>query len=255
MNATPLTILNEDDKMFRDMTLDFAKQNIGPHVIEMDQQMKMRREIIDACFELGIMGIEIPEAYGGSGGTFFQSIVAIEALAMVDPSVAVLVDVQNTLVINAFLRWATEAQKEQYLPRLAKDWVGAYALSEPSSGSDAFALKCRAEQRGNDFVLNGSKLWITNGAEADLFVLMATVDPSAGYKGITAFLVERDFAGFSVGKKEDKLVIRSSSTCELILEDCVVPAANVIGEVGLEPLKGGFSRAISILTACPRLFR
>jgi len=232
VNATPLTILNEDDKMFRDMTLDFAKQNIGPHVIEMDQQMKMRREIIDACFELGIMGIEIPEAYGGSGGTFFQSIVAIEALAMVDPSVAVLVDVQNTLVINAFLRWATEAQKEQYLPRLAKDWVGAYALSEPSSGSDAFALKCRAEQRGNDFVLNGSKLWITNGAEADLFVLMATVDPSAGYKGITAFLVERDFAGFSVGKKEDKLGIRSSSTCELILEDCVVPAANVIGEVG-----------------------
>ena len=230
--TSPLTLLQPDEKLFQDAVFQFAKEQVAPHVEQMDTAGKLRQSIIDQCFQLGIMGIEIPEQYGGAGASFFTSIVAIEALARVDASVSVFVDVQNTLVINALLRWANDAQKEQYLPRLAADTVGAYALSEASSGSDAFALKCRAEKKGDTYVLNGHKLWITNAGEAELFVLMATVDSGLGYKGITAFLVERDFPGFSVGKKEDKLGIRASSTCELILEDCVVPAANVLGDVG-----------------------
>ena len=232
MTAPALTMLSEDEQIFRDAVSSFAKGTIGPHVMQMDEAQKMRQDVIDGCFELGIMGIEIPEQYGGSGSTFFNSILAIEAIAEVDASVGVFVDVQNTLCINALLRWTTEAQKEKYLPRMAKDWVGAYALSEPGSGSDAFALKCRAEDKGDHYVLNGTKLWITNANEANLFILMATVNPDAGYRGITAFLVERDFEGFKVGKKEDKLGIRASSTCELVLEDCIVPKENVLGEVG-----------------------
>ncbi len=230
--STPLTILSDDEKMFRDAVRQFAQKSIGPHVAEMDESQALKQSIIDGCFELGIMGIEIPEQYGGSDSTFFNSILAIEAIAEVDASVSVFVDVQNTLVINAFLRWGTDALRERYLPRLAKDTVGAYALSEPSSGSDAFALKCRAEDCGDHWKLNGTKLWITNGKEAGIFVLMANVDPSLGYRGITSFIVESGFEGFSVGKKEDKLGIRASSTTELILEDCIVPKENVLGEVG-----------------------
>ncbi len=227
-----LTALSEDERIFRDSVLDFARKRIGPHVMDMDKSMKLRQDVIDGCFEMGLMAIEVPENYGGSGSGFFEAILAIEAIATVDASVSVFVDVQNTLVLNAILRWGSDGQKEKYLPRLAKDWVSAYALSEPGSGSDAFALKTRAEDKGDHFVLNGSKLWITNALEANLFVLMATVNPEAGYRGITSFLVERDFPGFSVGKKEDKLGIRASSTCELVLEDCIVPKENVLGVVG-----------------------
>jgi len=227
-----LTMLSEEERLFRDSVLDFAKKRIGPKVAHMDEEAKMDPELIPALYDLGLMGIEIPEAYGGSGASFFNAILAVEALAEVDPSVSVLVDVQNTLVANALLRWATPAQKEQYLPRLAKEWVGSYALSEAGSGSDAFALGAQAEQKGGAWVLNGRKLWITNAHEASLFLVFASVDKSKGYRGITAFLVERGFPGFSVGKKENKLGIRASSTCELVLEDCEVPAANVIGEVG-----------------------
>jgi alkylation response protein AidB-like acyl-CoA dehydrogenase len=198
----------------------------------MDHEAKIPRELIDACFELGIMGVEIPEKHGGAGATFFMSILVVEELARVDASVAVLVDVQNTLVNNALLRWGTEEQKARYFPRLASQWVGAYALSEAGSGSDAFALACRATDKGDHYELTGRKLWITNAAEADLFIVMATVDPIQGYKGITSFLVERSFSGFQVGKKEDKLGIRASSTCELILEGCRVPKENVLGELG-----------------------
>jgi alkylation response protein AidB-like acyl-CoA dehydrogenase len=232
VTAQPLTLLGEDEKLFYDTVLGFARDRIGPHVAAMDHDMKLRPDVIAGCFELGLMGIEIPEKYGGSESTFFNAILAVEALAMVDPSVSVFVDVQNTLVINALLRWGSDAQKERYLTKLASEWVGAYALSEPSSGSDAFALKCRAERRGDRWVLNGSKLWITNALEANVFVLMANVDPAQGYRGITAFLVEKGAKGFKVGKKEDKLGIRASSTCELVLEDCEVPADNVLGEVG-----------------------
>jgi alkylation response protein AidB-like acyl-CoA dehydrogenase len=198
----------------------------------MDEHAKFPRTLVDELFSLGVMGIEIPEAYGGAGGTFFHSVLAVEALSRVDPSVGVLVDVQNTLVINALLRWAGDDVKSRYLPKLAASWVGAYALSEAGSGSDAFALATRAAERDGGFVLTGRKLWITNGNEANLFIVFANVKPEAGYRGITAFLVERDFPGFSVGKKEDKLGIRASSTCELLLEDCFVPRANVLGEVG-----------------------
>ncbi|MBR58751.1 MAG: acyl-CoA dehydrogenase [Myxococcales bacterium] len=232
MSDQPLTVLSEEEGMFRDAVRSFAKEQIAPYAGEMDKAMKIRPEILDGCFELGLMGIEIPERFGGSDSTFFNSILAIEALAEADASVSVMVDVQNTLVINALLNWGNEAQQERYLTRLAKDWVGAYALSEPSSGSDAFALKTRAEDKGDHFVLNGTKLWITNGMEASVFVLMATVDPSLGYRGITSFLVEKDFEGFGIGAKEDKLGIRASSTTELILEDCIVPKENVLGEVG-----------------------
>ncbi|MEC8024068.1 MAG: acyl-CoA dehydrogenase [Myxococcota bacterium] len=230
--SSALTMLSSDEKMFRDAIRDFAQGQIGPHVAEMDREMAIRKDVLDGCFQMGIMGIEIPEHFGGAGSSFFNSILAVEAVAEVDASVSVCVDVQNTLVINAFLNYANPGLQERYLPRLAKDVVGAYALSEPSSGSDAFALKCRAEDKGDHWVLNGTKLWITNGKEAGIFVLMANIDPSLGYKGITAFAVEKDFAGFTVGKKEHKLGIRASSTCELILEDCIVPKENVIGEVG-----------------------
>jgi alkylation response protein AidB-like acyl-CoA dehydrogenase len=228
----PLTRLTEDETLFRQSVLEFAAREIAPHVREMDDQAKMPSALIERLFELGVMGIEIPEAHGGAGGTFFHSVLAVEALSSVDPSVALLVDVQNTLVVNALLRWASDTQQARYLPRLAARSVGAYALSEAGSGSDAFALATRAVDSGDDFVLTGRKLWITNANEADLFIVFATVNPDAGYRGITAFLVERGLAGFSVGKKEDKLGIRASSTSELLLEGCRVPRANVLGEVG-----------------------
>jgi alkylation response protein AidB-like acyl-CoA dehydrogenase len=198
----------------------------------MDREMKVDPALVEKLFELGLMGIEIPESHGGAGATFFMSVLAVEELSRVDASIGVMVDVQNTLVNNAFFRWATDEQKSRHLPRLAKDTVGAYALSEPESGSDAFALTCRAVEDGDRYRLSGTKLWITNGQEAGIFIVFATVDPSAGYKGITAFLVERDFEGFTVGKKEDKLGIRASSTTELVLDGCVVPRENVLGEVG-----------------------
>ena len=230
--SLPLTDLDSDEQDFRAVVRDFAEERIRPFVRKMDEESKIPRELIDACFELGLMGIEIPDQYGGSGATFFMSAIAIEELARVDPSVAVLVDVQNTLVNNAVLRWASEAQKAKYFPLLASSWVGAYALSEAGSGSDAFALACRAEDKGEHYALTGRKLWITNAAEAELFIVMATLDPSKGYKGITSFLVEKSFPGFTVGKKEDKLGIRASSTCELIFEDCRVPKQNILGEPG-----------------------
>jgi alkylation response protein AidB-like acyl-CoA dehydrogenase len=228
----PLTVLSEDERLFRDSVYAFADREVRPLVREMDEHARIPRDLIRKLFELGIMAIEIPEVYGGGGATFFHSILAVESLSRVDPSVGVFVDVQNTLMINALQRWGSDEQKARYFPRLATHAIGAYALSESGSGSDAFALATRAVQRGDQWALTGRKLWITNGGEADLFIVFATIDPSAGYRGITAFLVERDFPGFSVGKKEDKLGIRASSTCELLLEDCVVPRANVLGEVG-----------------------
>jgi len=230
--SLPLTDLSEDEHSFRSVVRDFAEEKLRPLVSRMDHEAQIPRELIDACFDLGIMGIEIPEKHGGAGATFFMSVLVVEELARVDASLAVLVDVQNTLVNNAVLRWGTEDQKARYFPKLASAWVGAYALSEAGSGSDAFALACRAVDKGDHFELTGRKLWITNAAEAELFIVMANVDPGKGYKGITAFLVERSFPGFSVGKKEDKLGIRASSTCELVLEGCRVPRANVLGEVG-----------------------
>jgi short-chain 2-methylacyl-CoA dehydrogenase len=227
-----LTTLDDDERQFQEMVRDFAEEKVRPRVEHMDHEGKLDPRLMREVFDLGIMGIEIPEDLGGAGASFFMSILAIEELSKVDASVGVFVDVQNTLVNNALLRWATKEQKSRYFPKLAKDTVGAYALSEPASGSDAFALSTRATLDGDSYRLNGRKLWITNGAEAGLFVLHATVDPAKGYKGITTFLVERSFAGFSVGKKEDKLGIRASSTCELILEDCRVPRANVLGETG-----------------------
>jgi alkylation response protein AidB-like acyl-CoA dehydrogenase len=228
----PLTILAEDELIFRDSVREFAEDHIRPLVREMDEQAKIPRTLIDKLFDLGVMGIEVPEAYGGAGGRFFHSVLVVEELSRVDPSVGVLVDVQNTLVINALLRWGSDDVKQRYLPKLASQTVGAYALSEAGSGSDAFALTTRAVADGADYVLNGRKLWITNGNEADAFIIFANIKPEAGYRGITAFIVDRQFAGFSVGKKEDKLGIRASSTCELILEDCRVPAANILGEAG-----------------------
>lgn len=241
-HATPLTWLAEDEVIFRDSVRLFADAQVRPLVREMDEQATMSRPLIDQLFQLGVMGIEIPEAYGGSGGRFFHSVLAVEELSRVDPSVGVLVDVQNTLVINALLRWGTEDVRRRYLPTLASTMVGAYALSEAGSGSDAFALTTRAREDGDHFVLNGRKLWITNANEADLFIVFATVNPDAGYRGITAFLVERGAPGFAVGKKEDKLGIRASSTCELIFEDCRVPRANVLGEIGK-----GYKTAIETL--------
>ena len=230
--APPLTLLSEDEQLFRTTVRQFAQENIAPLVRTMDEQQHFHPELIPQLFNLGLMGIEIPIEYGGSGGTFFEAILAVEEVSAVDPSVGVLIDVQNTLCINALLRWGTPEQKKIYLPRLATDTVGAYALSEAGSGSDAFALQMRAEKRGDSYLLNGQKLWITNAREAGLFIVFATLDPSAGYKGITAFLVDKRVPGFSLGKKEDKLGIRASSTCEIILEDCKVPAANVLGEPG-----------------------
>jgi butyryl-CoA dehydrogenase/short/branched chain acyl-CoA dehydrogenase len=229
---SPLTRLTEEESMFQAAVRQFARERLAPHVREMDEAGAFRQDLIREFFELGLMAIEVPEEYGGQGGDFFQSILAIEELSKVDPAAAVIVDVQNTLFINALLRWATPQQKQRYLPRVAKDTVASYALSEEAAGSDAFALATRAVDAGDHYRITGRKLWITNAAEAGLFLLFATVNPEAGYKSITAFLVEREFPGFKVGKKEDKLGIRSSSTCELILDECRVPKENVVGEVG-----------------------
>ncbi|HZW94943.1 MAG TPA: acyl-CoA dehydrogenase [Candidatus Eremiobacteraceae bacterium] len=229
---TPLTTLTDDEILFRDNIHQFADDKIRPLVKEMDEKGIFEKDLIHEFFQLGLMGIEIPEQYGGGGAKFFEAILAVEELSRVDASAGVVVDVQNTLVNNALLRWGSADQKKRYLPKMAAETLGAYALSEAGSGSDAFALQTRAELKGSDYSLNGRKLWITNGKEAGLFVLFATLDPAAGYKGITAFLIEKNLPGFSVGKKEDKLGIRASSTCELILEDCRVPKENVLGEPG-----------------------
>src|SRR5438552_4182061 len=231
-SPAPLTTFSEDEILFRDTVRQFAEKKVSPLVKEMDENGLFDQDLIHQFFQHVLMVIEIPEQYGGGGGKFFEAILAVEELSRVDASAGVVVDVQNTLVNNALLRWGTDEQKKRYLPRMAADTCGAYALSEAGSGSDAFALQTRATLKGSDYVLNGRKLWITNGKEAGLFVLFASVDPGAGYKGITAFLIEKTFPGFTVGKKEDKLGIRASSTCELILEDCRVAKANVLGEVG-----------------------
>ena len=228
----PLTTLAEDERIFRDSVRDFAAARIRPLVREMDEHAKIPASLVEQLFDLGVMGIEVPESHGGAGGRFFHSVLAVEELSRVDPSIGVLVDVQNTLVINALMRWGNEDIKKRFLPRLAADTVGAYALSEAGAGSDAFALATRAREDGDVFVLSGRKLWITNGNEAGVFIVFATLDPAAGYRGITAFVVERGFAGFSVGKKEDKLGIRASSTCELLLDECRVPRGNLLGEPG-----------------------
>ena len=231
-SPAPLTSLTEDEILFRDNIRQFAEEKIRPLAKEMDEKAVFNKNLIEQFFQLGLMGIEIPEQFGGGGGKFFEAILAVEEFSRVDASAGVVVDVQNTLVNNALIRWGNDEQKKRYLPRMASDTVGAYALSEASSGSDAFGLQTKAELKGNDYVLNGRKLWITNGKEAGIFVLFANLDPQSGYKGITSFIVEKDLPGFTVGKKEDKLGIRASSTCELILEDCRVPKTNVLGEVG-----------------------
>jgi len=230
--ARPLTSLTDEESLFRQSVREFADQQIRPLSPEMDEKGKFAPELIQQFFDLGLMGIEVSEEYGGQGGTFFNAILAVEELSRVDASAGVIVDVQNTLVNNAFLRWGTEDQKRRYLSRLSADTVGAYALSEAGSGSDAFGLATKAEDKGDSFILNGRKLWITNGAEAGIFIVFANAAPEKGYRGITAFIVEREFPGFTVGKKEHKLGIRASSTCELILEDCQVKKENVLGEAG-----------------------
>ena len=231
--ASPaLSTLSDDERLFHDSVLDFASQEIRPRVREMDERAALDPGLLTRLFDLGVMGVEVPDRFGGAGATFFHSVLAVEALSRVDPSVGVLVDVQNTLVINALLRWGSVEQQREHLSRLARDTVGAYALSEAGSGSDAFALTTRATAHGDGFVLDGRKLWITNAAEAGVFIVFATVDPAAGYKGITAFLVDRGTPGFTVGHKEDKLGIRASSTCELLLERCQISRAQVLGEVG-----------------------
>ena len=228
----PLTTLAEDERLLRDSVYEFANKEIRPLVREMDEHAKFAPALIEQLFDLGVMGIEIPDSYGGGGASFFHSVLAVEALSRVDPSVGVMVDVQNTLVINALLRWGNDEIKTTFLPKMATDLIGAYALSEAGSGSDAFALTTRATEQDGEWRLTGRKLWITNGNEAGLFIVFANVNPEAGYRGITAFLVERGFPGFSVGKKEDKLGIRASSTCELLFDECRVPKGNVLGEVG-----------------------
>ncbi len=232
LSRPPLTVLTEEERLFRDTVRQFAEEAFAGRAEHMDRDAKMDPDLIPQLFELGIMGIEIPEKWGGAGASFFTAVLVVEELSRVDPSVGVLVDVQNTLVNNALLRWGSEELKGRYLPRMASEMIGAYALSEAGSGSDAFALQTRAREDGDAWVLNGRKLWITNAAEAGLYIVFANVNPDAGYRGITAFVVERDFPGFAVGKKEDKLGIRASSTCELILDDCRVPRENVLGEVG-----------------------
>lgn len=231
-SSTPLTKLSDDELMFRDEIEKFARTHISPKVLEMDEKEHMDPALIQQLYEMGLMGIEIPEEFGGAGGSFFMSILAIEALGKVDPSVSVLCDVQNTLVNNIFLRWGNEAQKKRYLPQLASSKVGSYCLTEPNSGSDAFALTSRAYDEGDHWRLEGKKIFITNAKEAEIFVVFANVDPSAGYKGITAFVIDRDTPGFAIGKKEVKLGIRASSTCEVLLENVKIPKDQVIGEVG-----------------------
>lgn len=228
----PLTALSEEERFFQSAVRKFAREEIAPHVREMDEAAIFRKDLIRQFFDLGLMGIEVPEEHGGQAGAFLQCVLAVEELSAVDPSAGVIVDVQNTLVNNALLRWASAEQRSKYLPGLTSDTVGAYALSEAGSGSDAFALSTRAVAQGDHFLLTGRKLWITNGAEAGLYLLFANANPAQGYRGITAFLLERNFPGFQVGKKEDKLGIRASSTCELILDNCRVPRENVMGEVG-----------------------
>ena len=230
--AQPLTVLSEEERMFALSVREFAEAEVKPYVREMDEKQKMRPEIIEQCFKLGLMGIEPGEEYGGAGGSFFMACLAIEELARVDASLSVMVDVNNTLTINAFLNYGNEALRKKYITRLATDTVGAYCLSEAGSGSDAFAMQTRAEDKGDHYLLNGRKMWITNGNEAGIFIVFANLDPSKGYKGITAFVVEKGFEGFTVGKKEDKLGIRASSTCELLFDNCRVPKENVLGEVG-----------------------
>jgi short-chain 2-methylacyl-CoA dehydrogenase len=238
----PLTALTEDEKLFQSTVRKFAREEIRPYVREMDEAGVFRKDLIRQFFEMGLMGIEIPEEYGGQGGTFFQAMLAVEELSAVDPSAGVIVDVQNTICNNALLRWASPEQQRRFLPRLASDTVASYCLSEAGSGSDAFAMATRAVDHGDHFLITGRKLWITNAAEAGYYLLFANANPEAGYKGITAFLIERDFPGFAVGKKEDKLGLRASSTCELILDNCRVPRENVIGEVGI-----GYKIAIETL--------
>jgi len=230
--ARPLTVLSEEERMFQGAVRRFAREQVTPHVREMDEAARFRPELLRQLFEMGLMAIGTPEEWGGQEGSFFQAVLAVEELAAVDASVALMVDVQNTLVANAVLRWASDEQKRRYLPRLASDTVGAYALSEAGAGSDAFALAARAVADGEDYVLTGRKLWISNAYEAGLFLVFANIHPPAGYRGITCFLVERDFPGLQVGKKEDKLGIRASSTCELILDDCRTPKSNVMGQKG-----------------------
>ena len=244
-SVDPITHLSEDESLFSESVRRFARDEVAPLVRRMDEEQHIDATLLGKLFALGLMGIEIPEEFGGSGGTFFDAVLAVEELSAVDPSVGLVVDVQNTLVASALLRWATPEQKKKYLPRLASEMVGAYALSEAGAGSDAFALETRAEKRGGDYVLTGQKLWISNAKEAGLFIVFATVDASAGYKGITAFLVEKGAPGFAVGRKEDKLGIRASSTCELVLDECAIAADQVLGEVGkgykiaMETLNGG----------------
>ena len=244
-SGAPLTQLSEEETLFRETVRQFARDEVAPLVRRMDEEQQLDAGLLRRLFELGLMGIEIPEEFGGSAGSFFDSVLAVEMLSAVDPAVALVIDVQNTLVASALLRWGSPEQRIKYLRMLAADTVGAYALSEAGSGSDAFALETRAQRRGSEYVLTGRKLWISNAKEAGLFIVFATVDASAGYKGITAFLVEKGAAGFAVGRKEDKLGIRASSTCELILEECTIPASQVLGEVGngykiaMESLNGG----------------
>jgi alkylation response protein AidB-like acyl-CoA dehydrogenase len=242
MAGAPLTVLTEDEEMFRDAVRQFAQTEIAPRVAKMDEKQRMDAELILQVFELGLMGIEVPEQFGGAELSFFTAVLVVEELSRVDPSVGVLVDVQNTLVNNAFMRWGSEALQAKYLPMLSTEKVGAYALSEAGSGSDAFALATRAVQADGGFRLTGRKLWITNGAEAEIYIVFANAQPDAGYKGITAFVVERHSDGFAVGKKEDKLGIRASSTTELVLDDVFVPTENVLGEVGR-----GYKAAIETL--------
>lgn len=238
----PLTLLSEEEELFRATVREFAETEIGPHVHDMDEAAQFRPDLLPKMFGLGLMGIEVPERFGGAGGSFFLAVLAIEELARVDASAAIYVDVHNTLVNNAMLRWGSEEQQTRYLPRMCTELLGAFALSEPASGSDAFALETRAEDKGSHWELTGRKFWITNGGEAGLFLIFANSDFSKGYKGITGFIVERDYPGFSVGKKENKLGIRASSTTELILEKCRVPKENVLGPVGL-----GYKTAIETL--------
>ncbi len=230
--GTPLTALSEEEQLFQNTVRKFAREQIAPHVREMDEAGVFRKDIVRQFFELGLMGIEIPEEFGGQAGSFFQCVLAVEELSAVDPSAGVIVDVQNTIVNNAILRWASHEQKRRFLPKMAASTVGSYALSEAGAGSDAFALASRAVEKDDCFLITGRKLWISNADEAGVFILFANVNPEVGYRGITAFLVERDFPGFQVGKKEDKLGMRASSTCELILDNCRVPKSNVLGEVG-----------------------